>query len=136
MRTLGLLAAGQWRVAGQLLASDAASLQDAGAEGIVLCTNTMHLVADAIEDALDVPFLHVADPVIAAARVASLDTAALLGTRFTMESPFLVERLTRGGLNVLVPVAPDRATVDGVIYGELVRGVLSERSRAAVAQVA
>ncbi len=121
--------AGEWEAAGELLAADARRLQDAGAELILLCTNTMHLVAPAIEAAIDVPFLHLADATAAAVREAGLDTVALLGTRFTMEMDFYSGRLEGHGLDVLTPEAADRAVIDAVIYDELVRGVIRQESR-------
>lgn len=124
-----LQASGQWSEAGSLLASDARRLQDAGADLIVLCTNTMHLLADDIEDAIEVPFLHLADTTAAAVKGASVDTVALLGTRFTMEKDFYVGRLESHGLNVIVPDEPDRTTVHDIIYDELVQGVILDGSR-------
>jgi aspartate racemase len=124
-----LQAADDWDTAGELLASDARRLQDAGAGLIVLCTNTMHRVADAIEAAIDVPFLHLADATGAAVRDAGIREVALLGTRYTMEASFYRGRLERFGLDVSVPEEPDRTFVHEVIYGELVQGVVSARSR-------
>lgn len=120
---------GNWDAAGRLLATDARRLQDAGAELIVLCTNTMHLVADAIERAIDVPFLHLADTTAAAVQAAGLDTVALLGTRFTMEKDFYRGRLERHGLAVIVPDEPDRTIVHDVIYDELVQGRIIQQSQ-------
>jgi len=124
-----LQAAGDWDGAGALLAVDAHRLETVGAELIVLATNTMHRVADAIEAAIDVPLLHLADATAAAVRAGGLDRVALLGTRFTMEQDFYRARLARHGLDVLVPDAADRATVHRVIYDELVRGVVDDTSR-------
>jgi aspartate racemase len=118
-----------WDAAGRLLATDARRLQDAGADLIVLCTNTMHLVADAIESAIDVPFLDLADTTAEAVLAAGLYTVALLGTRFTMEKDFYRGRLERHGLAVIVPDEPDRTIVHDVIYDELVQGRIIEQSR-------
>jgi aspartate racemase len=126
---------GDWDAAGRLLAGDAVLLTYAGAQGIVLCTNTMHVVADAIASAVDVPLLHIADATAAAAHRAGVRRVGLLGTRFTMEQPFIVDRLTQAGLDVLVPDADDRALVHDVIYSELVRGVVRPESREAVVAV-
>ncbi|MDO8362693.1 MAG: aspartate/glutamate racemase family protein [Actinomycetota bacterium] len=123
--------AGDWAAAGALLAADARHLQTAGAELIVLCTNTMHVVAPAIEAAITVPFLHLADATAAAVRAAGPTTVALLGTRYTMEQEFYRARLERHGLRVLVPDEPDRTVVHDVIYDELVRGVVRDLSRRA-----
>lgn len=125
-----LQAAGEWDAAGQLLAADARHLQDSGADFIVLCTNTMHLLAPAIEAAIDIPFLHLADATAAAVVAAGIDNVALLGTRFTMEMGFYRGRLESHGLGVLVPGPDDRTLVDSVIFDELVQGRILEESRA------
>jgi aspartate racemase len=130
-----LQARGAWDEAGELLAREAAALEGAGAEGLVLCTNTMHKVADTITAAVSVPLLNVVDVTADAVRAAGVTAVALLGTRFTMEEPFYADRLAVHGLTVLVPPAEDRRVVDGVIYGELVRGVIREESRAAYQDV-
>jgi aspartate racemase len=125
----GFQSAGAWEEVGRVLAADAIRLQEAGADLILLCTNTMHLVADVIEAAIDVPFLHLADAVAAAVAAAGIDTVALLGTRFTMEMDFYRDRLACHGLTVMVPEAPDRAVVDTVIFSELVKGRIVPESR-------
>jgi aspartate racemase len=126
-----LQAAGAWDEAGRMLAQVAASLQGAGADIVVLCTNTMHKVAPAIEDAITVPFLHIADPTAEAIRAAGLEVVGLLGTRFTMEEPFYRDRLSSlHGIEVIVPDEGDRALVHRVIYEELCMGVVDEASRA------
>ena len=128
-------AAGDWDAAAALLAADARRLQDAGAGLIALCTNTMHRVADAIEDAIDVPFLHLADTTAVAVREAGVRDVALLGTRFTMEGAFYRTRLEQHGLRVITPAEPDRSFVHDVIYDELVRGIIAPASRAAYLEV-
>jgi aspartate racemase len=128
--------AGDWDAAGALLAASARSLEAAGAECVVLCTNTMHKVADAIEAAVAIPLLHIADPTAEAVRAAGLRTVGLLGTRFTMEQAFYVGRLeARHGLTVLTPPPDDRALVHRVIYEELVLGRTLEASRDAYRRV-
>ncbi|MDD0841311.1 aspartate/glutamate racemase family protein [Pseudomonas sp. Gutcm_11s] len=123
---------GDWQRAGELLGEAAVALQRAGAEFLVLCTNTMHKVAAAIEAATDLPLLHIADPTAAAIRSAGLQRVGLLGTRFTMEQPFYRERLEqRHGIEVLVPDDADRDLVHRVIYEELCLGVIREESRLA-----
>jgi aspartate racemase len=124
-----LQAEGRWDEAGRLLAEAAVQLQAAGAEVVLLCTNTMHKVADAIEAALDVPFLHLADATAQAAVARGLMKVGLLGTAFTMEQDFYRDRLARHGLEVVVPDAADRALVHRVIYEELCLGIVTERSR-------
>lgn len=123
--------AGDWERAGEILADAARRLAGAGADFLVLCTNTMHRVAPAIERAAGIPLLHVADATAEAARRAGLGTVGLLGTRFTMEQDFYRERLGENGLKVLVPDAEDRETVHRVIYDELCRGQIRDASRAA-----
>lgn len=127
--------ADDWEAAGALLAADARRLQDSGAEIIVLCTNTMHAVAAAIEAAIDVEFLHLADTTAAAVLEAGVSTVALLGTRYTMERDFYRGRLARHGLAVMVPDEPDRTTIHDVVYDELVRGIVSATSRRAYLDV-
>ncbi len=127
---------GDWVAAGALLAQAAQKLQGAGAEDLVLCTNTMHKVADAIESAVQIPLLHIADPTAAQVRQAGLGTVGLLGTRFTMEQPFYKDRLVQQhGLQVLVPSASDRDTVHRIIYEELCLGQVREVSRQAYQRV-
>ncbi|MDQ0615376.1 aspartate racemase [Microbacterium sp. W4I4] len=124
-----LQAAGDWDAAGALLAEHARRLELGGAELIVLCTNTMHLVADRIEQAVDVPFLHIVDVTADAVVDAGVRRVGLLGTAFTMEEPFYRERLEARGIEVLIPDAEDRAVVHAVIYDELVHGVIRPESR-------
>ena len=128
-------ARGAWDEAGELLAGEAAALEQIGAECIVLCTNTMHKVADAITAAVSVPLLDVIDVTAAAIQAAGLRSVGLLGTRFTMEEPFYADRMTGHGLDVVIPTADDRRTINDVIYGELVRGVIREESRAAYQEI-
>ena len=121
---------GNWQAAGGLLVQAAHKLQGAGAEALVLCTNTMHKVADAIESAVQIPLLHIADPTAARIRQAGLSKVGLLGTRFTMEQDFYKARLQqRYGLQVLVPPASDRDEVHRIIYEELCLGQVRDDSR-------
>ena len=122
--------AGDWDGAGALLAADAAALEAAGAEIIVLCTNTMHLVAPAIEAAVQVPFLHLADATADAVIAADVEAVALLGTRYTMEQAFYRDRLTARGLDVRIPDEPDRTAVHDIIFAELVQGEIRGESKA------
>ena len=126
-----LQAGDKWDQAGALLAADAVALERAGAEIIVLCTNTMHVVAPAIEAAIEGRFLHLADTTADAVVAADVETVALLGTRYTMEKDFYRARLEARGLHVVIPDEPDRTLVHDVIYDELVRGEVTERSRVA-----
>lgn len=118
-----------WRRAADTLVTIARNLEHHGAELILLCTNTMHIVADTLEAELDVPFLHLADATARALRRAGHRTVGLLGTRFTMEQPFYRDRLARHGLTVRTPDAPDRETIDRAIYDELCRGHLNDATR-------
>ncbi|WP_097459423.1 aspartate/glutamate racemase family protein [Mangrovitalea sediminis] len=122
--------AGRWDEAGDLLALAARSLAAAGADFLVLCTNTMHKVAEAIESAVDIPLLHIADPTAAEIKRAGIKNVGLLGTRFTMEQGFYRDRLIhRHGIGVLVPDEADRESVHRIIYEELCLGIISDRSR-------
>lgn len=128
--------AGQWEQAGLLLADVAQRLETAGAEGLVLCTNTMHRVASAIESATRVPLLHIADPTAEAIKRAGVSTVGLLGTRFTMEQDFYRARLEdKHGLTVLTPNTEDRDTVHRIIYDELCLGRIDADSRAAYIEI-
>jgi aspartate racemase len=106
-----LQAAGRWDEAGKLLATAAGRLEAAGADLLILCTNTMHKVAEQITSAIRIPLLHIADTTAIAVRAAGLRTVGLLGTAFTMEQDFYRDRLAAHGLTVLVPEADDRTLV-------------------------
>jgi aspartate racemase len=119
-----------WEEAGRLLAQAARSLEAAGADLLVLCTNTMHKVAPAIEEAVAIPLLHIADPTADEIKAAGLRRIGLLGTRFTMEQDFYRDRLQRvHGIDVLIPGEEDRETVHRVIYDELCLGTVRDSSR-------
>jgi aspartate racemase len=121
---------GRWDAAGALLAHAARSLEAAGADFLVLATNTMHKVAGDITTAVSIPLLHIADPTADAIKAGGYSTIGLIGTRFTMEQAFYRDRLeTRHGLRVLVPDAADRDLVHQVIYDELCLGVIKPASR-------
>jgi aspartate racemase len=127
---------GDWDTAGQRLAQAARAVEAAGAELLVLCTNTMHKVAPAIEQAVHTPLLHIADPTGDAVRAAGFSTVGLLGTRFTMEQDFYRDRLReRHGIDVLLPSPADRELVHRVIYEELCLGQVRDDSRAAYRRV-
>ncbi len=122
--------AGDWDGAAQALSQAARSLVAGGAECLVICTNTMHKVADAVEAAIDVPLLHIADATASTIQQAGLERVALLGTRFTMEEAFYKGRLVdKFGLDVRVPGADERQIVHNIIYEELVRGQIEPASR-------
>jgi len=123
--------AGDWAAAGAFLASAARTLETAGADFLVLCTNTMHVVAPAMEAGVRIPLLHVADPTAEAIKAAGLRKVGLIGTRFTMEQSFYKNRLSeQHGLHVLVPDAADQDAVHRIIFEELCLGKITETSRA------
>jgi aspartate racemase len=121
--------AGDWDGAGQVLAEAAQVLERGGADLIALCTNTMHVVADRIEAAVQVPFVHLVDATAEKIKAAGLKRVGLLATRFTMEMDFYAERMARHGIEVLVPSAEDRTVVHRIIYGELTLGKIEQDSR-------
>lgn len=124
-------AQGRWPEAAQALVEAAQSLENGGADFVVLCTNTMHKVAAEIQAQIHIPFLHIADATAEKIQAAGLKRVGLLGTRFTMEEDFYTSRLTqRYGLEVLVPNASQREIVHRVIYDELVKGLIRQESRA------
>lgn len=126
---------GRWDDAGHRLAEAARSLEAAGADVALLCTNTMHKVYDQVQSAVSIPLLHLGDATAAAVGAAGLHTVGLLGTGFTMDEPFYRERLERHGLAVLVPGQTDRGLVHRVIYDELCKGIVLPSSRAAYQDV-
>lgn len=121
---------GQWEAAGAYLAEEARKLERAGADVIILATNTMHKVAPAIEAAISVPFLHLADATGDEITAAGLDKIALLGTRFTMTEDFYKSRLTRRGIDVLVPHQEGIGQVNDIIFNELCRNTVRPESKA------
>ncbi len=125
-----LQTSGQWDAAGSLLANIARKLEAAGADALVICTNTMHKVADTVQAAVRIPLLHIADPTAQAIRQAGFETVGLLGTRFTMAQDFYRRRLEdQHGLTVLTPPADDQALVHQIIYNELCLGQVLDASR-------
>lgn len=123
---------GDWDALADILIESAESLEAAGAECVVICTNTMHKLADDIEEASALPLLHIADVAADAITQQGMTRVALLGTAFTMEEGFYRERLTEHhGLDVIIPEAEDRAEVHRVIYEELVAGQIIDTSREA-----
>jgi aspartate racemase len=121
--------AGRWDDAAAILVDAARRLEAGGAECVVLCTNTMHKVAQQIQAAISIPFLHIAEPAAQAALDIDARTVGLLGTAFTMEQDFLKQRLIAQGLTVLVPDDVERKDVHRIIYDELCVGVISAESR-------
>ena len=119
-----------WSEAARLLAEAGVALVDAGAGGLMICTNAMHKVADAVEQAAGVPLLHIADALATTILADGHEKVGLLGANYTMLGEYYVGRLREKGLEVIVPDEEDRALIDGVIFAELVRGVFDDESRA------
>ena len=132
-----LQAKGEWHAAGRELADIGIRLERAGAEIIILATNTMHKVAGDITQAINVPFLHIADPTGTALMRKGCTSPGLLATAYTMSQPFYAERLRdRFGMQVLVPAQADRDVVHDIIYNELCKGVIREDSRLRYVEIA
>jgi aspartate racemase len=127
--------ANRWNDAGAALADAARMLERAGAEAVVLCSNLMHYVVEAVDAAVAIPVLHIGDAVLAEARAARVNRLGLIGTRFTLEHDFLLERPAAAAgrrrlpVEILTPAPTEFAEIDRIIYGELCRGVVREESR-------
>jgi aspartate racemase len=120
---------GRWDEAAEALCLAARTLEAAGADFLVLCTNTMHKVADAVTAAVDIPLLHIGDTTAAAVTRAGVGRVGLLGTGFTMSQPFYADRLASWGLDVVLPSPADQEVVHRIIYDELCLGVIRDGSR-------
>lgn len=121
---------GQWEKAGSVLGDAAKSLEKAGADLIILCTNTMHRVSDYIEEATSIPLLHIADGTGARIKDSGLGTVGLLGTKYTMEQEFYKSRLVEEfGLKVIVPNEAEREQVNKIIFDELCMGIIAQDSK-------
>jgi aspartate racemase len=121
--------AGDWQTAARHLISAARSLESAGADFMMICCNTMHVIASEVEAALRVPLLNIIDPTADAIRNARLEKVALLGTAYTMELGFFQDRLARLGIEAIVPEKSDRVLCDRIIYEELARGIITAHSK-------
>ena len=130
-----LQVAGDWDAAGRLLADAGTRLCAAGADTVLICTNLMHKVAPTVEEAIDVPLLHIGDAVAGEALAQSIDTVGLLGSAWVMRERFYGERLARHGIHAVSPVEADMQLVDRVVFEELTRGVVREESRAEYVRV-
>lgn len=127
-----LQAAGDWETATHRMIAAARQLERGGADGLIICSNTMHRMANDVGISVDIPLLHIADATAEAIKRQGLHTIGLLGTRYTMEQEFYKGRLeTNHDLTVLIPEEPGRTTVHDIIYEELVQGVIRDESRAA-----
>ncbi|MCW9027129.1 MAG: aspartate/glutamate racemase family protein [Thiovulaceae bacterium] len=120
---------GDWRATGEILGAVGQSVESAGAEFLVLCTNTMHKVASQIERAVSVPLLHIADATANVLKKDGVTCVGLLGTRFTMEQEFYLGRLQDHGIRVVVPNESQRESIHSVIYNELCQGVIKSDSK-------
>ena len=121
---------GDWESIGDHMHSHAELLEKAGADLLILCTNTIHLVKDRIEDAISIPFVHIADATGAAIKNSGIKKIGLLGTKFTMENDFYSNILEeKYGLHTIVPNKADRDVLQEIIYGELVKGIFKESSK-------
>jgi aspartate racemase len=127
-----LQAAGDWDTAAAQLAQAAQRLEAAGADAVLICANTMHLVAPQVQAAIGVPVIHIADATAEAVKVAGCSKPLLLATRFTMEKPFYRDRLAAAGIEAATPGQADRDRLHAIIYDELVRGLISPSSKAEV----
>ncbi len=128
--------AGEWDRTGSVLAQASRSLEAAGADCLVLCTNTMHRVADAIQRAIEIPLLHIGDAVGSSVTESGIHRIGLLGTKFTMEQPFYRDRLSSmHGLNVLIPDEHQREAIHRIIYEELCVGHIKNESRTEFAEI-
>lgn len=125
-----------WEALAEVLSQTANELRAAGAQFLLIATNTMHKVAPQIEERVELPILHIVDVTSSAVKASGVSKVALLGTKFTMEDGFYVDRLTKvHGLEVLVPEAAERALIHDVLYRELGHGIISEKSRHAFAAI-
>lgn len=127
--------AGDWDALTVEMVAAVQALERGGADFVLLCTNTMHRMAEAMAASVTIPLLHIVDPTAAALKAARVKTVGLLGTAFTMEQDFYKGRLTSHGFDVLIPDVDDRATVHRIIYDELVRGDVRAPSRTAYREV-
>ena len=125
----------RWDQVGALLADAARGVERAGADFLLLCTTTFHKVADHVEQAVDIPVLHLADVVAAAVREAGIETVGLIGTKVAMSESFFVDRLESHGLSVIVPDTAHHDFLNDAIYEELVHGVVLPRTRSRVVAI-
>ena len=128
-------AEGRWDEAGEILVDAARRLEQAGAEALMICANTMHRMAGQVEAAVSIPLIHVADATAAAVKASGIVRPLLLGTRYTMEEPFYRDRLSGLGVEVAIPGEVDRLRLQRMIYEELVRGIVNPQSKAALLQI-
>jgi len=128
--------AGEWEKATAILVDAARRLEAAGAEALLICANTMHLMADEIQGAITIPLIHVADATAGVLRGSGIRRPLLLATRFTMEKPFYRDRLAAHGVEAVIPAAVDRDRLHAIIFDELVQGRFEAPSRAEIRAIA
>ncbi|TVQ67326.1 MAG: aspartate/glutamate racemase family protein [Oceanospirillales bacterium] len=126
---------GDWQATAEILINAATSTEAAGADLLLICTNTMHKVANQIEQAINIPLLHIADATAQALKQDAITSVGLLGTRFTMEQAFYRERLEQQGIEVLIPNDSQREVIHSVIYQELCLGVINPDSKKAYLEI-
>jgi aspartate racemase len=126
---------GDWQGAANILSGAAKQIEAAGADFLLICTNTMHKVANEVQAAISIPLLHLADATAGRITDAGITTVGLLGTNFTMEQDFYKGRLAQHGINVITPDESDRQTIHRVIYEELCLGKINESSRQQYLQI-
>ncbi|AXV15535.1 aspartate racemase [Neorhizobium sp. SOG26] len=122
--------AGRWDLAAAHLAASAGKLAQAGADCVLICTNTMHLIADEVQAAVDVPLINIIDETAEALQARELKRPLLLATRYTMEHGFYADGMRKHGIEIMVPDEHDRAAMHDIIFGELCAGTVSDTSRA------
>lgn len=131
-----ILKEGRWKDAAELMTACAKKLETAGVDVVVICTNTLHKVAEEVQASISIPLLHIADAVGEAVRAQKLNTVALLGTRFTMQDDFIKGRLAQKfGLRVITPSATDQEVIHRVIFEELVIGKILPASKDAYIEI-
>ncbi|HYE69281.1 MAG TPA: aspartate/glutamate racemase family protein [Anaerovoracaceae bacterium] len=123
------LTGGDWERGAEILTDAALRLEKGGAEFIIICTNTMHKVADQIQSKISIPILHIADVIAEELKENHIDKAALLGTKYTMEQDFYKDRLIENGIAVMIPEEQDRERINTIIFQELCLGIISEKSK-------
>ena len=128
-------AAGLWDEATTVMVDAARRLEAAGAEGLLICANTMHRMAEEVAAGVSIPLIHIVDVTAGAIKAAGVKRPLLLATRFTMEQGFYRERLSRSGVEAVIPNDADRARLHGIIYDELIQGRFKLASKAAVVQM-
>jgi aspartate racemase len=127
--------AGEWKKATEVMIQAAVTLEKAGADVLVICTNTMHKMAPEVQDAVSIPLIHIADATAKSIQKQGLTKVGLLGTKFTMEQDFYKDRLMKYGISTIIPEEDDRTVIHDVIFGELCQGICSQVSKEKYLQI-